>query len=504
MSGRHAHRTFIGAMFLAAAISCGGEGSPITGSVSDPGVRILTPRTVEDTISAFLASSLTLEVRDSSGAPAAARKVTISSHLDVPDPFGFPVVGFSLSPGVAGVLVLNEVTDARGQLAVVGRLGDRVSSGWITVDAGTLGRDSIHAVVRPGAPARLVMQPRDTAIAVGVSYTPTAVVRDRTGNLLGSTPVLASRRAPVASVNGGSIRAESPGRVFVVGTIGTGIDSVAASVVPSGTLAAFGGTTLASFDLDGTNYQSTSLTVNGFNNYSPRWLPQRNLLVFHGHIASFGYSAGLFTLDASNQPTVLYSPGLERDGAFPQPSRDGAWIYYTQRVGWQSNEIWRMRLDGTGRERVGPTAGYYDSYSQATPSPDGRVIAYTQNDGGAGSGVVRLNRLDLMTGVSSSLGAFGTHPRWSPVANEIAYLAGHTVRIVQGDGTGDRVLATGVMFDYWGGQLDWSPDGKWLVACERYEHSGGRRLTLISRATGELLPLPFSYRQNLCEATWKR
>jgi len=244
----------------------------------------------------------------------------------------------------------------------------------------------------------------------------------------------------------------------------------------------------------------------GFNNFSPRWIPQQNMLVFHASTASYKGDVGMFTMDASSQPQVLYAPTAQASGMYPQPSRDGTWIYYTQQVGWQSSEVWRMRPDGSARARVGQQAGYYDDYSQPSPSPDGRSLAYTQNDGGTGSGVVRLNRLDLTTGTSSFLGAFGTHPRWSPVANEIAYLTGSAVRIVQADGTGDRVLATGQQygFEERDGQLDWSPDGNWLVACVPYVHSDGRRLVLIERATGEVMPLPFSFEDNLCEATWIR
>ena len=168
-------------LLLAASLSCGGDGASVTtptppAPTSGPGARIVTARSVEDTIGATLAGGLTVEVHDSTGALAVARKVTIGSHLDVLDPFRSPVASFALSPGASGVDVLSEVTNASGQLTVASRLVEFVTSGWITVDAGTLGRDSIHVVVRPGAPARLAMQPRDTAIAVGVSYTPAMAI----------------------------------------------------------------------------------------------------------------------------------------------------------------------------------------------------------------------------------------------------------------------------------------------------------------------------------------
>jgi hypothetical protein len=490
---------------LLAASSCGGDTGSIT--KAGPGAHILTPRALEDTIGAFAPSRLTVEVRDESGAPVAAAKLTLDSHPDVSTPYYAPLAQFSLLGGT-GVSPLSEVTDARGQLTVNARLGDRVSSGWITLDAGTLGRDSIHVTIRAGAPAALTLGPRDTALAVGASYMLSATVRDRSGDLIGGiSPTLTVRRAQVAAATSGlNVRTSSTGGTFVVGAVGTVIDSVALEVVPTGTLIAFspGSSAIATFDLDGSNYQRVLHPSFGYNNYAPRWLPQRNEIVFHSRSLA-GLEVGLFTMDASNQLTVLYAPTTEADGMYPQPTRDGAWIYYAQRVGWQSAEIWRMSADGSGRMRVGPVAGYYDSYSQPTPSPDGRSVVYTQNDGGLGSGVVRLMRLDIVTGASSALGAFGTHPSWSPTASEIAYLAGNAVRIVQGDGTGDRILATyRYPFDERDGQLDWSPDGQWLVACTGYQYSGDYRLVLISRATGEVMPLPFTYTDKLCEATWKR
>jgi hypothetical protein len=491
------------AVLLAASSSCGGDSMTKSG----PGAHILTPRALADTIEALAPSRLTVEVRDASGQPVVATKVTLDSHPDVSTPYYAPLAQFSLLGGT-GVSPLAEVTDARGQLTVNARLGNRAASGWITLDAGALGRDSIHVTIRAGAPAQLTLGPRDTALAVGASYTLSATVRDRSGNSISGVPAtLTVRRAQVATATSAlNVRTSSTGGTFVVGAVGTAIDSVALEVVPAGTLIAFspGSSAIATFDLDGSNYQRVLHPSFGYNNYAPRWLPQRNELVFHGRSLT-GLEVGLFTLFASNKLRFLYAPTTQADGMYPLPTRDGAWIYYAQRVGWQSAEIWRMSADGSGRMRVGPVAGYYDSYSQPTPSPDGRSVVYTQNDGGLGSGVVRLMRLDITTGASSAMGAFGTHPRWSPTAPEIAYLAGNAVRIVQADGTGDRVLATyQYPFDERDGQLDWSPDGQWLVACTGYQYSGDHRLVLISRATGEVMPLPFTYADRLCEATWKR
>jgi Tol biopolymer transport system component len=491
---------------VAASSSCGGDAGSVTAPPRNA-AYFLTPRALEDTAEAVAAAPLTIEVRDSVGMPAVARRVILGSHDDVDATHDAGLAQFSLATTWSGVTSMAEVTDARGQLTVNARLSDRAGSGWIILDAGALGRDSIHVVVRAGAPTRFTLGPRDTVLLRGASYTLSATVFDRHANVIaGVSPSLVVRRAKVGIVAAGlTVNTASPGATFVVGTLGPATDSATLKVVPSGTLVAFSyeASAVATFDLDGSNYRRTPLQGFSADTHAPHWLPQTNSLVFHSP-ASTGTGVGLFTMGAANQPTVLYTPATEADGMYPQPSRDGAWIYYAQRVGFQSAEIWRMRADGSGRERVGPAAGYYDSNSQPTPSPDGTALVYIQNNGGVNTGM-QLSRLDLATGVSSALPAFGTHPRWSPVAPEIAYLAPGAVRIVQANGTGDRLLATYFYgFDDGDGQLDWSPDGKWLVACTTYQYVGDRRLALIERATGEVIPLPYTYADKLCEAAWIR
>ncbi len=502
------------AVLVTALSSCGGDAATNAVTPTSPGPHILTTRTWEDTIEAFAPSRLTVEVRDAGGKPVGGARVTFDSHRDDSYPHLAPLAQFFPSTGGPGMPTLMVVTDARGQATVDAQLGVREASGWITLNAAPRGRDSIRATARPGAPARLFLTPRDTALKVGASYALTAVVRDRPGDSLGSvSPTLVVRRSQVAATSGGlTVRTSSTGRTFVVGTVGTGVDSVALEVVPSGTLVAFRlltsnayPPTVATFDLDGSNFQRTLIPSFGFNNFSPHWLPQRSLLVFHSRTTG-SLQVGLFTMDVPNQPTPLYVPATGGDVTNPQPSRDGAWIYYTLQVGSQSAEIWRMDADGSGRVRVGPVAGYYDWYAQPTPSPDGSSLVYAQTTFISTGNVIQLIRLDLATGASTALGAFGTHPAWSPVAPEIAYLTPDAVRLVQADGTGDRVLAASQQyaFDAGDGQLDWSPDGKWLVACALYQYGGDRRVVLIERATGDVLPLAFTYSDNLCEATWKR
>ena len=195
----------------------------------------------------------------------------------------------------------------------------------------------------------------------------------------------------------------------------------------------------------------------------------------------------------------------------PQTASDGSWIYFTDAMDVGQAHVWRMRPDGGGKEQL--TSGYSDG--EPSPSPDGKRVAYVGVPVGAGSSALTV--LNLTTKTTVRVGGTGTDPVWSPTANEIAFIVPDaSLNIAQADGSGESVL----LKDFPGapgsvgfnptvsslgatyGQIDWSPDGRWLVACSNL---GGdlRELVLIERATSDMLPLPFTAREKLCQVTWQ-
>jgi len=87
-------------------------------------------------------------------------------------------------------------------------------------------------------------------------------------------------------------------------------------------------------------------------------------------------------------------------------------------------------------------------------------------------------------------------PRWSPVAETIAFVQqyGGPVSVVHSDGTGVRqVTPAGRAYEE--ESLTWSSDGVWLVA----RASG--TLELINAASGVTLPL--GYATAFVEPAWK-
>ena len=97
--------------------------------------------------------------------------------------------------------------------------------------------------------------------------------------------------------------------------------------------------------------------------------------------------------------------------------------------------------------------------------------------------------LALASGVAEPLGLLGSHPRWSPRGDRIAYVGDNRVWVVSPDGTGLRAVSP---FDaIFQPGLTWSPDGEWLVA--RYQPISWNvtsSLVLLRVATGEVIPLP--------------
>jgi hypothetical protein len=91
---------------------------------------------------------------------------------------------------------------------------------------------------------------------------------------------------------------------------------------------------------------------------------------------------------------------------------------------------WTVAADGSSR-RLGP-------WRQASWSPHGLFIAVTRSD--------QLAAVDPHGTVHWTLARPAVRdPRWYvPTGYRVAYLSGHALRVVAGDGTGDHVLATKV------------------------------------------------------------
>ena len=118
---------------------------------------------------------------------------------------------------------------------------------------------------------------------------------------------------------------------------------------------------------------------------------------------------GLFiaNADGTDEHPLLSPPDIDYDAAW---SADGAWIALTsERDG--SADIYRVRPDGSGLERLTDSPAYDD---QAGFSPDGRQIVFVTTRAG---GTADLWTLDVQTHRAKALtsGPGGDfRPAWSP------------------------------------------------------------------------------------------
>lgn len=498
----------------ALTLACGDPAGPRVGPLS-PGLHV-EGSLPADTIQALVPAPLLITLADVRGFPIANAELSIYSVPKHPSGESWaPVLLLATSDSVPlRYLLPHALTDSAGQVRLWVQYGTLAGDAQLVVsyaDTSSMSvgtRDSLPVTILPGAPARFRFIPADSTAYAGRIYPLESEVLDRCDNLTAVVPTLSSSRQEVVQIDDqGGVKTIATGRAYVIATAGQARDSAAISVVPHGTVLAYqpfqssGGAPriFYAFDMDGSNYRPVGGSSPGFNHRSQYYFPGGDRVVLNS-------ASALYTMDPDGSFQTLLEPaGNVHVAQFPQPSRDGEWVYFTAITGYEATAIWRVRSDGTGAAEVGLASQYQPLYSQPSPSPEGERIAVAVTTYGSAEG--SLGVLNLSTNALQLIPGFAERPRWSPDADEIAYFGTGGIRIVGTDGT----LLLGPVtpgqipydrFDGTDGQVDWSPDGKWLVACATGRYSGYRYLVLIRRADGEVLPLEHTKSRNLCGATW--
>ncbi len=480
------HPLALAALAVAAVLSACDGGDP-TGTPPAPGIRAVSGPPAADTVGATPSQSVVVEVRGEAGRAAPGVMVRFQA-AEVLAPVHCRAV-ISSCGKLPGILVANSgdgafaavgsaTTDAEGRAAVRVRFGTVAGEGKLVVTAPELGlQDTLRFTVRAGSAHQAVVAPRDTTVYIDTAFGRSGFVVDRFGNARPEAAVLSGDAGLV--VQGGSVTGREYGAFRLAARYGSlPGDSVAISVVPRGTLAAvipvYEGDSIVLVDLDGSNRRTIPVRnrVHGLD-----WAPDGSRLV-----ASLGTGGGYprllhyVALDGARTPVFPGSTLLEE--VQPVFSANGQWLFF---MGWpydDARQVWRARPDGSGREQL--TNAETRSYLRlsAGPSPDGSKVAVSF---GSNTGP---SVYDIAAGRYSTLGMSPKHVfRWSPDGSRIAFGDGNRLPgLVNPDGSGlQEFVPKG--FTHSEGQLDWSPDGRWIL------FRGVGWLEMLDVKSGKQIPL---------------
>src|SRR5262245_295099 len=183
----------------------------------------------------------------------------------------------------------------------------------------------------------------------------------------------------------------------------------------------------------------------------------------------------LMIADADGTNARKLVPGLQIDynASF---SSDGEWVVFTsERHG--SADIFRVRTDGTGLERLTDSPAFDD---QAALSPDGNALAFVSSrDSGSTDVYVMDMKTRHVRNLTRSPGG-DYRPSWSPDGRKIAFSSDRGTKLQRSPGNWEQAQAASVyVIDADGGNLrkltgegpfggspKWSPDGTRLVFYE--------------------------------------
>ena len=473
------------ALLLAGSLvaGCGDNGTGPAGA----SLRLLYGNDASDTVQTMLTQALVVEVRGENGGLASGTVVRFQSlPIDSAHPYQPGVWLASLTSNSFSTFVADS-TDSRGRASAVILLGTVTGTARMVVTAPEFGlEDTARFRVLPGTAARVVAQPKDTALYATRSFQSRAAVTDRFGNPRSDPVSYSAPGSGLTVTSTGSVTAGANlSRTFYLATAGARTDTGWVSIVPQGTLAALQiysyaghGVGIAVFNLDGSGY---AWLGPGGADYGadPSWAPDATSLAFGRNVGG----NWIYASDLAGNERLLLTPVTGLVGAsWPHYSRDGAYLYFSGFATSVGNfALWRAHADGTNPEQL-----YADPSGiawRSSPSPDGTRLAFV-NGSRSPSGIQVYT---IASQTVSTWAVVGQTPRWSPVGDTIAFATpyGGPISVVNADGTGTRqVTPTGRGYDEL--SLAWSPDAAWLAA------RGPDGLELINVATGATLPLAYS------------
>jgi Tol biopolymer transport system component len=222
--------------------------------------------------------------------------------------------------------------------------------------------------------------------------------------------------------------------------------------------------------------------------------------------------------DGTDEHKLLPTPGFDYHGSF---SKDGQWIVFTsERDGLGESNLYRVKVDGTGLQRLTDHIAVDDAAQFSPTDPD--LIAFVSSrKGDAGFGTTNLWTLNIATGALTNVtGAIAFdaskphsyfRPSWSPDGKWLALSSdigsewrGHnlpvgwertqesSIYVIRPDGSGWKKIASHPGFD--DGSPSWSPDGTHVVFYETPVEStwGAHRPEGINAVSSQIVSVALS------------
>ena len=493
---------------LLAAMACSSSSSGTAPAAPPPAtktvatLRIIAGAGTTDTVDAQPAQALVVEVRDTLGQLATGATVRFTGIV------ASPLIGYGVEMSVGELTsssygpFASVTADAQGRAYVVVKYGPKAGPARLAITVPAFGlADSARYTVLPGGAAGWTFIPRDTAVVVGSNAVFSSHPLDRYGNPLPqSLPIVAVGQG-IAVTGTGTVSTTAIGRFHLASRISaTQTDTVSLSVVPTGTLAAYGtippgGDGLFITGFDGSGLRRVAFVSSDWG-APPAWTPDGNALIFVSGPGSVAPGSTLlsYPLSGGSAFPVLANSLTPSDQSWPVFSSTGGRLYFDAYPTLGLRQVFEAGASvGVDPPTVLPGIATITAI-RPSPSPDGSRVAVVD---ATGASVVRI--IDVQSGALLPFSVAGHTPRYSPNGNLIAFTTqyGGPLRVMNADGSNIHTVSPpGTAYSELG--YDWSPDGRYLLAYNVVSS----RLDLIDVSAQTAIPLTTI--TGLFWAAWKR
>lgn len=455
---------------IVVAAACGGGSDP--SAPQSIGLEIVDGDAYTDTIGAISPHLLTVEVH--AGARSPAGLVVRFEAIPTNDPtrYGQPTIRASTPGRNSFGNSVSDTTDTAGRVAMETRMGIVAGEARLVVSCPELGlADTATFTVLPGKAWRIMIQPQDTTVYVGASYTLGGYVVD--GNLNRRSDAMSFESIRVIAVDAsGRVQAGAQVGRGVIAVRGGGlVDTAKLNVLPLQKIALF-----YQLPEQQLGWVSTALTDgSNLKKLAQVKSPSSLSLSASGDKVLYDQDTGsrtdIFVVDESGATRML-SDSRTRASAYPRYDAAGN-IFFSGFALEPRFSLFRMAGDGTALTELTTV----ESIVPIAVSPDGGELVSQKTYG--------LYAHYVGSGVETQIAPSGASPTFSPDGKRVAYLApgfnSSGLAVANADGSSAKVHEGRRPFVM---PPAWLADSKWIITGD------SEGTMLVNATTGEILPLP--------------